>query len=356
MRIACINPGSSSIKLSVLDGDVTQAEASIAAAATDADLSGVISEGIAAVAVRVVHGGAEFREATRVTADVLARLKELSWLAPLHNPASMALIERLRQMSPDLPVVACFDTAFHATLPGEAYTYPVPVAWSEKWGLRRYGFHGLSHAHSSHRATELLGHRPSRLVTCHLGAGASLCAVRDGESVDTTMGFTPMDGLMMATRSGSIDPGIILFALRQGLSPDDLERALDQESGVLGVSGISSDFRDVVAAADAGDASADLAVGIYRHRLVQGIASMAASLGGLDALVFTGGVGENQRGLRKHTCAALAFLGILLADDDPGADGEDRRLATTGAVDVMVIRAREDLEMARQATALLGAG
>jgi acetate kinase len=356
VRIACLNPGSSSIKLSVLDGDATESETSFAAAEAGADLSSALPEGISAAAVRVVHGGMEFREATLVTADLTARLTELSLLAPLHNPAALALIERVRQMRPGLPVVACFDTAFHRTLPEEAYTYPVPSAWTEKWGLRRYGFHGLSHSHASRRAGELLGRRPSRLVTCHLGAGASLCAVRDGRSVDTTMGFTPMEGLMMATRSGSIDPGMILFALRQGLSPDDLERALDRESGVLGVAGISSDFREVVVAADAGDTSADLALRIYRHRLVQGIASMAASLGGLDALVFTGGVGEHQAQLREQTCAALTFLGVLLAAGEPGRAGEDRRLVTTGDVDVLVIRAREDLEMARQAAVLLSAG
>jgi len=354
VRIACLNPGSSSIKLSVLDGDVTLSQESIASGGADIDFAGVLSEGITAAAVRVVHGGKDFREATLVDGDVLARLRKLSWLAPLHNPAALSLMERVRRMRPDLPVVACFDTAFHATLPPEASTYPVPREWTQRWGLRRFGFHGLSHAYVSRRAGELLGRRPSRLVSCHLGAGASLCAIQDGRSVDTTMGFTPMEGLMMATRSGSVDPGLILFAMRQGLSAEDIERGLDRESGILGVSGISSDFRQVVAAADGGDASAGLALSIFRHRFAQGIAAMAASLGGIDALVFTGGVGENQAPLREQTCAALGFMGVALGAGESVVDGPDLRLWTLGgAADVLVIHAREDLEMARQARSLL---
>ncbi len=357
MRIACLNPGSTSVKLSVLDGDVTLSQESITSAGADVDLSGALPEGIEAAAVRVVHGGTEFREATLVEGEVLGRLRELSWLAPLHNPAALSLIERVRRMRPELPVVACFDTAFHATLPPEASTYPVPQEWTQRWGLRRFGFHGLSHAYASRRAAELVGRRPSRLVSCHLGAGASLCALQDGRSVDTTMGFTPMEGLMMATRSGSVDPGLILFMLRQGLSAEDIERGLDRESGILGVSGISSDFRQVVAAADRGDASAGLALSIFRHRLAQGIAAMAASLGGIDALVFTGGVGENLAPLREETCAALGFLGVALSPGDSAVHGEDRRLSPVdSAVDVLVIHAREDLEMARQARALLRTG
>lgn len=354
MRIACLNPGSSSLKLSVLDGDVTVSQENIAGDRADVALARALQPGIETVAVRVVHGGTEFREATLVGDDILGRLRDLSWLAPLHNPVALGLIERVREMRSDLPVVACFDTAFHTTLPEEAATYPVPREWTRRWELRRFGFHGLSHAYASRRTAELVGRRPSRLVSCHLGAGASLCAVHDGRSVDTTMGFTPMDGLMMATRSGSVDPGVILFALRQGLSVDDVERGLDREAGILGMSGISSDFRQVVAAADAGAAAAALAVSVYRHRLIQGIAAMAASLGGIDALVFTGGVGENQPRLREQTCAALGFLGVGLAGGENAADGPDRRLSLVdSAVDVLVIQAREDLEMARQAISLL---
>jgi acetate kinase len=356
VRIACLNPGSSSVKRSVLDGDVTVARDDIAGDGADLDILGALPDGVAAAAVRVVHGGRDFREATLVDSEVLGRLRELSWLAPLHNPAALRLIDRIREARPDLPVVACFDTAFHATLPEEAATYPIPHQWTQRWGLRRFGFHGLSHAYCSRRAAELLGRRPGRLVSCHLGAGASLCAIRDGESVDTTMGFTPMEGLMMATRSGSVDPGVILFALRQGLSAEEVERGLDREAGILGVSGISSDFRDVVAAADAGDAAAGLAINVYRHRLVQGIAAMAATLGGIDALAFTGGVGENQDRLRVQTCAALGFLGVVLGAGESAVGTQDRRQSPVdSAVDVLVIHAREDLEMARQASSVLTA-
>ena len=292
MRIACLNPGSSSLKLSVLDGDVTVSQESVSLA--DVDLSVVLPSGIDAAAVRVVHGGREFTEATLVDREVLGRLGALSGLAPLHNPAALSLVDRIREMRPDLPVVACFDTAFHTTLPEEAATYPVPREWTRRWELRRFGFHGLSHAYASRRTAELVGRRPSRLVSCHLGAGASLCAVHDGRSVDTTMGFTPMEGLMMATRSGSVDPGVILFALRQGLSVDDVERGLDREAGILGMSGISSDFRQVVAAADAGDAAAGLALRIYRHRLVQCIGAMVASLGGLTRWSSPAGWGRTR--------------------------------------------------------------
>jgi len=352
--IACLNPGSSSTKLSVVDGDVTVSQSSIAPDGANVDLSTVLPEGISAAAIRVVHGGMEFREPTLVQGDVLARLRKLSWLAPLHNPAALRLIDRLRETRPDLPLVACFDTAFHATLAAEAYTYPVPRSWTQDWGLRRFGFHGLSHAYASRRAGQLLGRRPGRLVTCHLGAGASLCAVRDGRSVDTTMGFTPMDGLMMATRSGSVAPGLILFALRQGLSAEAIERGLDRESGILGVSGISSDFRQVVAASDDGDPSARLALNIYRHRLAQGIAAMVTSLGGIDALVFTGGVGENLPHLWERTCAALAFIGVGLDTGQLAVDSLDQRLPTVDrTIAVLVIHAREDLEMARQASSLL---
>ena len=341
------------MKLSVIDGEQTLSEESVAAGAAT-DLLPALLDGVDAAVLRVVHGGPAFRRATRVDGDVRRQLQELSWLAPLHNPPALDLIDRVLELRPGLPVVACFDTTFHATLPESAYTYPVPRSWTVRWGLRRFGFHGLSHEYASRRAGAMLGRVPGRLITCHLGAGASLCAIQDGRSVDTTMGFTPMEGLMMATRSGSIDPGLVLFALRRGLSVDEIEHGLDRESGILGVSGISSDFGEVVAAAGAGDLSAGLALGVYQHRLVQGIAAMAASLGGIDALLFTGGVGEHQAALRQETCAALGFLGVVLHAADAEAAGlPDQLLGVDGAVDVLVVHAREDLEMARQATSLL---
>ncbi|MHB8508018.1 MAG: acetate/propionate family kinase [Candidatus Dormibacteria bacterium] len=356
MQVVCLNPGSSSTKVSVVDGDSTISHASIPAGTTELDLGTLLPNGISAAVVRVVHGGHEFQDPVLIQGDVRSRLDQLSWMAPLHNPAALGLIDRVQKSRPDLPVVACFDTAFHATLPEEAWTYPVPGTWSRKWGLRRFGFHGLSHAYASRRADALLGRLPSRLVSCHLGAGASLCAIREGRSIDTTMGFTPMDGLMMATRSGSVDPGLILFALRQGLSADDIERALDRESGLLGVSGVGAGYLEVAAAADLGIRPAQLALAIYRHRLVQGIAAMAASLGGIEALVFTGGVGENQPRLWERTCAGLKFLGIALDGTEVAVGEQDQRLRTSdSSVAVLVIHAREDVEMARQASLLLTA-
>jgi acetate kinase len=248
--------------------------------------------------------------------------------------------------------VACFDTAFHAGMPAAASTYALPAAWSARWPLRRYGFHGLSHAYAGRRAAELLGRPPAelRLVTAHLGAGASLAAVQGGRSVDTTMGFTPLEGLAMATRSGSVDPGLLLWVQRHGeIDADEMERALDRESGLLGLSGRSGDMRGVIAAADAGDERSRLAFDVYVHRLAGAIASMAAAMGGIDALVFTGGVGENSPRVRSAAASAVAFLGVGL---EPRLNGEakgDRLICTAGAAAaVVLVQAREDLEIAAQ--------
>jgi acetate kinase len=278
-----------------------------------------------------------FREAVRVDAGVVGALEELTELAPLHQPKSLAALEAVSALLPGVPAVACFDTAFHATLPAAAYTYALPREWRERWGVRRYGFHGLSHAYASRRAAELVG-RPLaelRVVTCHLGAGASLAAVRGGVSVDTTMGFTPLEGLVMATRSGSVDPGLVLWLEeRHGLAPRDAAAALEHRSGLLGLAG-TADMREVCARAERGDPQAVLAFDVYVHRLRSGIAAMAASAGGLDALVFTGGVGENAPSVRDAACDGLSFLGPAVADP-------------------LVIEAREDVEIARQVRAVLG--
>jgi acetate kinase len=235
--------------------------------------------------------------------------------------------------------VACFDTAFHATLPEAAFTYALPSALREQFGVRRYGFHGLSHAYASRRAAEMVG--GSRIVTCHLGAGASLCAVLDGRSVDTTMGFTPLEGLVMATRSGSVDPGLVLWLLERGrMSEPEMASALEHESGLLGLAG-TADMREVVSRSDS---AAVLALDVYVHRLRAGIAAMAASLGGLDALVFTGGVGENSPEVRSRACSRLGFLGVSV---EPGLNGSNEGDGPVGER-VLVVRAREDLEIARQ--------
>jgi acetate kinase len=310
-----------------------------------------------AVAHRVVHGGAAFTGAVVVDAAVEAELEGLAELAPLHNPKAVRGMRAALAARPDLANVACFDTAFHAGLPAAARTYALPAGW-EAGGvpLRRYGFHGLSHAYASRRAAELLGEPAERLrlVTAHLGAGASLAAVAGGRSVDTTMGFTPLEGLVMATRSGSVDPGLLLWVQRhRGLDAAAMERALDREAGLLGLAG-TGDMRAILAAAGRGEERAVLALDVYLHRLVAETAAMVAAMGGLDALVFTGGVGENAPLVRERACAALAFLGVGLDRDANERGAPDSVLSPPGAaVAVVLVAAREDVEMARQARALL---
>jgi acetate kinase len=306
---------------------------------------------------RVVHGGSKFTEPVLVNDSVVTAIRALTDLAPLHQPRALAGIEAARLALPDVPCVACFDTAFHSTMPQEAARYALPADWTQRFGLRRYGFHGLSHGYASRRAAELLERDPAglRVVTCHLGAGASLAAVRSGRSMDTTMGFTPLEGLVMATRSGSVDPGLITWLLQHGgLSVDDVAAGLEQASGVAGLSGIASgDMRDVLSAAGQGGPDARLAVGVYLHRLRREIAAMAAAMNGLDALVFTGGVGEHSGEIRAAAAAGLEFLGVRIdpARNDATTDAE---ITASGArVRTLVVTAREDLEIARQARAVL---
>jgi acetate kinase len=293
-----------------------------------------------------VHGGERFREAVLVDDSVAAALEELTDLAPLHQPAALAGIAAVGRALSDIPAVACFDTAFHATLPAAAATYALPQEWRERFGLRRFGFHGLSHAYASSRAAA------GRVVSCHLGAGASLAAVRDGVCVDTTMGFTPMEGLVMATRSGSVDPGLVLWLLRHGVDADALERGLDREGGLRGLAG-DAEMRAVLARDD-GDAR--LALDVYVHRLRASIATMAAAMDGLDALVFTGGVGEHAPAIRERAAAGLGFLGIALDAAANASASADAEIGAAGAVvRTLVITAREDLEISRQLRALLDA-
>jgi acetate kinase len=271
--------------------------------------------------------------------DVERALQELTALAPLHQPKSLAALDAVGGALPDVPAVACFDTAFHATLPEAASTYALPAEWRERWSIRRYGFHGLSHAWAARRAGD------GRVVTCHLGAGASLAAVRDGRCVDTTMGFTPLEGLVMATRSGSVDPGLLLWLLGEtGMDERELARALEHESGLLALAG-TADMREVVA-------SGGLAFGVYLHRLRAHIAAMTAALGGLDALVFTGGVGEHSPEVRAGAADGLGFLGVAV-DPERNARGDEEIGA--GDVRVLVVEAREDLEIARGTRRVLGA-
>jgi acetate kinase len=362
LRVLVVNAGSSSLKLRVLDGDdsVLAGQDLDAAGGVVAqeELAAALSRLPAAAAVghRVVHGGERFREAVLVDAEVGRALRGLADLAPLHQSKSLAALDEVTRALPGLPAVACFDTAFHATLPAAASTYAVPEEWRRRYGIRRYGFHGLSHAHVARRAAELLGRDDLRLVSCHLGAGASLAAVRNGRCLDTTMGFTPLEGLVMATRSGSVDPGLLLWLLeREAVSERRMAEALERESGLLALAG-SADMRQVVAAAGAGEERAGLALEVYVHRLRALIAAMAAALGGLDAIAFTGGVGENSPAVRAAAVERLGFLGARI---DPRANepaAEDRRVSPAAAeVAVLVIAAREDLEIARQTRAVVSA-
>jgi acetate kinase len=273
----------------------------------------------------------------RIDDEVEGALRELTALAPLHQPKSLAALDAVGDALPDVPAVACFDTAFHAGLPEAASTYALPAEWRERWQIRRYGFHGLSHAWAARQAGD------GRVVTCHLGAGASLAAVRDGRCVDTTMGFTPLEGLVMATRSGSVDPGLLLWLLDEtGMAERELAHALEHESGLLALAG-TDDMREVVAAGG-------LALDVYLHRLRAGIAAMAAALSGIDVLVFTGGVGERSPEVRAGAADGLGFLGVAVdAARNAGGDAE----IGDGAVRVLVVEAREDLEIARGVRAAL---
>ena len=284
---------------------------------------------IDAVGHRIVHGG-RFRASTFLTPEVRAAIAEETAIAPAHNRMALKAVDTLQQhFGPNLTQIAVFDTAFHSTLAPEAYIYPGPYSWYEA-GIRRYGFHGISHSYASRRAAQLLAGDPSglRIVTCHLGSGASLAAVRGGKSIDTTMGFTPLDGLMMGSRSGSVDPGILVYLLREhNYTADQLDDILYKQSGLLGISGTSADMREILSAIDRGDSRARLAFDLYAHRLLREIGGMLAVLGGADALVFTGGVGENCAPLREKVASQLGFLPHL---------------------QVLVIHAEEEWEIARQ--------
>ncbi len=363
-RVLVVNAGSSSLKLRVLDtADAVVASADLGAVRNAADTAEV-ADAVAgfgrvdAVGHRIVHGGTAFRQPVRVDRGVIDRITALTDLAPLHQPKSLAALGAVSDILPNVPAVACFDTAFHATLPPAAATYALPSQWRSRWDLRRYGFHGLSHAYAARRAAELLGRsgRGLRLVTCHLGAGASLAAVLDGRSVDTTMGFTPLEGLVMATRSGSVDPGLVLWlADHVGMPPAEVAATLEHRSGLLGLAG-TADMRLILDRSSAGDAEAILALEVYLHRLRASIAAMTAALGGLDAIVFTGGVGEHSPAIRAAAADGLGYLGIELDPVRNEADGDstDREIGAGDArVRTLVIEAREDLEIAREVRQVL---
>ena len=366
VRCLVVNAGSSTLKLSVLDeGSLVATEDLEAPGGRPGPgaISGLIDRfGPFDVAGhRVVHGGQEFVEPVLVDDEVVRKLQALTPLAPVHQGGTLAGLAAVSEKLPHVPAVACFDTAFHASLAPPAYTYALPEAWRKKWGLRRYGFHGLSHAYASRRAAEMAGDRPEkpasrplRVITCHLGSGSSLAAVEGGACVDTTMGFTPLEGLVMGTRSGTVDPGLVLWLAQEaGLSPGEISDQLEHASGLLGLAG-TADMREVLAAEEAGDERASLAIAVYVHRLTALVCSMAAALGGLDVLVFTGGVGEHAAPVRARAARRLDFLGVALDEGANQAAQSDADITAAGApVRALVITAREDLEIARGARQVL---
>jgi acetate kinase len=361
MRVLVVNAGSSSLKLSVLDEGVLVAATSIGAPGSGIDtlaLRDFVGRAGDADAVghRIVHGGTEFTGPVRIDARVRQRLGALTDLAPLHQPKSLAALDAVSAVIPGVPAVACFDTAFHATMPLAASTYALPAEWRRRWPLRRFGFHGLSHAYAAQRAAEMVGCPVNELrtVSCHLGAGASVTAIQGGMSVDTTMGFTPLEGLVMATRSGSVDPGLILWLEEHvGMPPAELASTLEHRSGLLGLAG-SADLAAVLAAEASGEPDAALAVAVYLHRLRGAIAAMAAALGGIDVLVFTGGVGEHSAPVRLRTARALGFFGVAVDEAANAAVTPDQDISAPGAgVRSVVIQAREDLQIAREVRSLL---
>jgi acetate kinase len=343
LPILVVNAGSTSLKLHLVreDESVESVESLEAVRASD----------VGAIGHRVVHGG-RMVEPTLLDDGVRASIDELAHIAPLHNAPALAAIDEARRLLPEHPHVAVFDTAFHTTMPAEAATYAIPRIWREQWGIRRYGFHGLSVQWCAERAAGLLDTRPLRLVVCHLGGGCSITAVHDGRSVDTTMGFSPLEGVPMATRSGSVDPGAVLYLQRaHGLSVDDVDRALNAESGVEGLSGGRS-IRELDVAAP--DDEARLALQVFTYRIATAVAAMGAALDGIDAVAFTAGVGEHSPFVRAAVCARLGYLGVELDPELNERPVPDRDIARrVSDVRVLVIAAREELVAARAVRTLL---
>ena len=345
--VLVVNAGSTSLKLGVV------AENGEAHDVSSLEQAG--KDELDAVAHRVVHGGPQLRQPVLIDEEIRREILALEPLAPLHNAPALRAIAEAEEAFPDLPHVAVFDTAFHETIPEEASVYAIPARWREEFGIRRYGFHGLSVEWSVERASALLGRTGLRIVVCHLGGGCSVTAVVDGRSVDTTMGFSPLEGVPMNTRSGSIDPGAMLYLLRErGVGIDALDHALNFDSGIEGLGGGSRGSRELEDAAEAGDPAATLAYAVFEHRVAGAVASMAAAAGGIDVLVFTAGIGEGSARVREHVCRRLAFLGVELDATANGGEVLDRDIAASDSrVRVFVVHAREELIAARGARDVL---
>ena len=336
----------------------TQAIQLVLEALTDST-TGVIKslDEVGAVGHRVVHGGEAFTSSTRITEETIAAIEACNDLAPLHNPANLIGIRACQELMPNTPMVAVFDTAFHQTMPEKAYLYGLPYEYYEKYKVRRYGFHGTSHNSVSKRAAEFLGKPYDNLKTivCHLGNGSSISAVKNGESVDTSMGLTPLEGLVMGTRSGDIDPGVMQFLMhKENMDIDEMLNVLNKKSGVYGMSGVSSDFRDIENAANEGNKRAETALESFVYRVAKYVGAYAAAMGGVDAIAFTAGVGENDKITRKKVCDYLGFLGITIDDEANAKRGEEIVISTPDSkVSVLVIPTNEELALARETLALV---
>jgi len=320
---------------------------------------GVVSslKEIDAVGHRVVHGGENFSQATKINDEVIDAIKECNDLAPLHNPANLIGIAACEELMPGVPMVAVFDTAFHQTMPAKAYLYGLPYEYYDKYKVRRYGFHGTSHSYVSKRAAEILekNYNDFKVVVCHLGNGASISAVKNGECIDTSMGLTPLEGLIMGTRSGDLDPAILEFICKkEGLSIDEMNTVLNKKSGVLGMSGVSSDFRDLTAARDNGNQRAADTLDTYSYHVAKYVGSYIAAMNGIDAIVFTAGVGENTASVRKAVSEYFGFLGVEIDDEKNALRGEEVIISKPGSkVTVMVVPTNEELAIARETVELV---
>lgn len=313
---------------------------------------------IDAVGHRVVHGGEKFNKSVLINDEVIAKIKECYGIAPLHNPVNMAGIDAINEVLPEVPQVGVFDTAFHQTMPAKSYMYALPYKYYAEDGVRRYGFHGTSHRYVSQRVCEFLGVEPKgkKIITCHVGNGGSITAVKDGKSIDTSMGLTPTEGLMMGTRCGDVDPGALIFLMdKHNLSSKDMLNMVNKESGLAGVSGVSSDMREITAAAKQGNEKAILSLGMYEQRITKYVGAFAAEMGGVDIIVFTGGVGEHQSSTRANVCKPLRFMGVEIDDEANDANNGDEGIISTpnSAVKVVVIPTDEEYMIAKDTEAII---
>lgn len=313
---------------------------------------------IDAVGHRVVHGGEKFNKSVLINDEVIAKIKECYGIAPLHNPVNMAGIDAINEVLPEVPQVGVFDTAFHQTMPAKSYMYALPYKYYAEDGVRRYGFHGTSHRYVTQRVCEFLGVEPKgkKIITCHVGNGGSITAVKDGKSIDTSMGLTPTEGLMMGTRCGDVDPGALIFLMdKHNLSSKDMLNMVNKESGLAGVSGVSSDMREITAAAKQGNEKAILSLEMYEQRITKYVGAFAAEMGGVDIIVFTGGVGEHQSSTRANVCNPLRFMGVEIDDAANDANNGDEGIISTpnSAVKVVVIPTDEEYMIAKDTEAII---